>query len=175
MKKSVVAVSAALALVSVEPLGAEGGDVVVGSRIRFRAPEVARGRLEGTVVSVDESAFAVRLEGQKDAAMIKRSAVEKLEIRTREGRRLQGALFGFLIGTALGTAIGSSSDDTLCGSGVSDCNLAFGAVLLGAPFAALGALAAGGAHWQPVPAHSVALWVAPRRDRGVEARVSVRF
>src|SRR5262245_39556109 len=105
MKRYVAVVSIALLLVSSVPLRAGDLEPAVGSRIRFRAPSVTHGRLEGTVISIDESAFTLRLQDQKDVTVVQRSAVEKLEIRTREGHRAKGAFFGFLFGTGLGTVI----------------------------------------------------------------------
>jgi hypothetical protein len=175
MKRSVAVVSVALLLHAVRPVSAEDLEIAVGSRIRFRAPTVTHGRFEGTLVSLDDSAFTLRLKDQRDLTVVQRSAVERLEIRTREGHRAKGAFFGFLIGAVLGTAAGASSDSTMCGSGISGCNVALGTLFLGPPFAIIGALAAQGAHWERVPTQSVAIWVAPRADRGIEARVSVRF
>jgi hypothetical protein len=174
MKRSVAVVSVALVLRAVRPASAEDLEVAVGSRIRFHVPSVTNGRLEGTVVSLDESAFTLRLKDQKDVAVFPRAAVEKLEIRTREGHRAKGALIGFAIGTvALGTVLLASSDDDFRCPDI-DCMLT-GALLGGVPFALIGALASQGAKWESVPTHGVTVWVAPRADRGIEARLSVRF
>src|SRR5262245_45352589 len=127
MKRSAAAVSAALVLVSVGPLRGADLDVAVGSRIRLRAPTVTYGRLEGPVGSLAESALTLRLKDQRDLTVVQRSAVEKLEIRTREGHRAKGAFFGFLIGAALGTTLAASSNENdLCGSGLNGCSMGFG-------------------------------------------------
>jgi hypothetical protein len=178
MKRSVAVVSLvlvlALVLLAAPPVSAQDLEVAVGSRIRFHVPSVTNGRLEGTVVSLDESAFTLRLKDQKDVTVFQRAAVEKLEIRTREGHRAKGALIGFAIGTvALGTVLLASSDDDFRCPDI-DCMLT-GALVGGVPFAVIGALASQGANWESVPTHGVSFWVAPRLDRGVEARLSVRF
>jgi hypothetical protein len=173
MKRSAAVVSVAFLLHAARVVSAEDLQVAVGSRIRFRAPTVTH-RIEGTVLSLDESAMTLRLEDQKDATVFPRAAMEKLEIRSREGHRAKGALIGFAIGTvALGAVLLASSDDDFRCPDI-DCMLT-GALVGGVPFAVIGALASRGAKWESVPTHGLTVWVAPRLDRGVEARLSVRF
>ena len=176
MKRSTAAVPAVWLLALAGPLAAE--EPTVGARVRFRAPHLAHQRVEGTVLSVDENSLTLKLPDQEDSTVFQRSSVEKIEVRRREGKRFVGGFIGLLAGAAIGGVIAASKSSRDCESNGFACDVKFNALLLGVPGMFIGALASPGARWEKVPQvppSGVTVWVAPRSDRGVEARLSIRF
>jgi hypothetical protein len=165
MKPS-LAVSVTLCLLGLAgSLRADEAVVSVGARVRFTAP-LSGQRVDGTVLALDEHSLTLKLRDEQDPTVFARSSVEKLEVR-RPGKRLKGALIGLLVGTALGTLAAQWAVDTGEAMRYS--------VRLGIPGAIAGALVAPGACWEHVPQGGVTVSVAPRPDRGFEARLTVRF
>jgi hypothetical protein len=183
--KHLLAVPVVWLLALGSPLVAQQPEPAVGARVRVKAPSFSPDRLVGSIVTVDDSSLTLKVADRKDLAVIMRSSIEKLEVRRRDGKKLYAGVIGFLAGTGLGTILVSRSDHCSDGTGIVGCDVAFGALTWGVTLAAIGALAAPGERWEEVspggfPAGSLSsgglsFRVAPRMDRGVEARSSVRF
>jgi hypothetical protein len=134
------------------PLAAQEPEPEVGARVRIRADGPSPGRFVGTVLSSDEKAITLRVADERDARVVERSAVRKLEVSRRKSKRSQGAFVGFLVGTALGAVAtvahgGSSACDS---HSVSVCDVALSTIVLGVPGAAIGAIVSPGDRWETV-------------------------
>lgn len=76
------------------------GPIVVGSRVRLRAPSILEGRIEGLVLDADDHALLVGTDHGLPLR-VPRDEVARLEVSTgRRGRALQGAAIGGAIGAA---------------------------------------------------------------------------
>lgn len=143
-------------------------------------------RFEGEVVAVDGETILLSLDGQTVRITIPRSAVEEMAINRRRSKKSTGALIGLLVGGALGYALAPATpsgceEPRSQYSGLFFCDLhesmrafSVGSGLLAG--AALGAIVASGAKWQPVAAGKPQLRLAaPRGRRGVGFSVSIGF
>lgn len=152
-------------------VGADEAAVTVGARVRFRAPFSVQ-RVDGKVLALDEQWLTLKLRGVQDPMVFARSSIQTLEVR-RPGKRLKGAFIGLMVGTAIGTLAARSRSYDFWE--FSSYETLYYAIYLGLPCAVAGAVAAPGARWEMVTQGAVRLSIAPRRDRGVEARLTVQF
>ncbi len=143
----------------------------------MKAPTAVAGRVEGTVVSMDEMSLTV----SKDARVpvkIPRQAVTELELSAGRHRR---ALKGMLIGAGIGLAAGLAAPSLNCfdcsSSPTTSDKLAVGSLfaLVGAAYGAgIGALVKSD-RWKHVPLERIRVSVARLPGHGLELLVSARF
>jgi hypothetical protein len=162
---------------------AAGPEPVVGARIRVTAPSVSRKffggsrmPLVGTLLSADDKALTIKVGGYKDPAVVPLSSLQRLEASRRRGERGKGFLLGFLVGTGISAIATIGKGSSLCNStGLSRCDLVFGAITFGLPAGTIGALVASGEEWEEVSIGRMGLRVAPTKGRGVAAALTVSF
>lgn len=146
----------------------------LGSRVRLWAPAVAGGRIEGTVVRVDDRSLSVGRDGE--ALSVPRDAITRFEVGTGRHRHVWQ---GLGIGAAAGGLLGGLSGCfpmVACGG---DAGQHLGAAALGA-FAGAGWGALIGAFvqgegWRTVPLEQLHLALAPARGGGVGLSVAYSF
>ena len=94
-----------------EPRSSSGvtSPIIVGSRVRFKAPGVVSGRVQGIVV--DRSATALTIVVDQAPLLVERNAVTELDMST--GRRRRWAE-GLLLGVAAGLGIGYATNVEDC-------------------------------------------------------------
>jgi hypothetical protein len=148
--------------------------VTVGTRVRVRAPSVAKGRVEGTVVEIDEKSLLIGVSEDRAPLRVPRQAITQLDVNAGKHRRV---LKGMIIGAGLGAAsfavllastdLGPSTSDYAEAAGLG----ALGGGILGA---GIGALIQTD-RWSPVPAERVRLSLGPARGRGMAVSLSVGF
>jgi len=149
-----------------EPESGRRPTITVGSRVRLWAPTVVKGRIEGTVIELDERSLV--LGGiERGPLTLSREAITRLDVST--GRRRQT-----LRGTLIGTGIGLVFMGVLCGGDYGDCGQA-------SPVATLGALLGTGIgalvkrdRWQAMPLDQARVTLAPT-PRDVRLSVSIGF
>jgi hypothetical protein len=147
--------------------------LAAGTLLRVTAPRVAKGRIEGTLLSASESQIVLALPGAQPKA-IPRSDVTRLEwSRGYHRHAIPGAIVGGLIGGAffgyasLGLCESESCSVSLAAVGV-------GAALGALPGAGIGALVRTRA-WHDAEPSRVRFSLMPVRGKGVAAKLSVSF
>ena len=181
------AVAVVLSVLPHIPIGSladEGPPPTVGARVRVTAPSVSRDffrdegrRIVGTLVSLTDETLTVQVRGHDDAAAVPLSSVQRFEISRSRSRKSRGLLIGFLVGTAIGV-VGAAANggSSACDStSVSGCDLLLSTIIVGLPGAIIGAIAAPGERWEESSIGRVGLIIAPRRDHGVSAAISLSF
>jgi hypothetical protein len=186
-----------LAVAGVGPGPASAGDappVTASPRVRVTAPAVSGKRLVGTLLAMDETTLTIASQKGKGVVEVPRSAVTRIELSRRPGRKGKGAKIGALVGLGAALAVGVAAGDD-CGSlpepapGWSgftarlNRNLcmdkgetALMASILTVPAGVLlGVLTAGGERWARTTPDRLSLAVKPTRTGGVGAALSVRF
>jgi len=150
---------------------------VVGSRVRVKAPTAVQGRVEGSLVEIDETSLTVSKD-DRVPVKIPRQAVTEFEVSRGRHRRV---LKGMLIGAGIGLAVGMAAPGTACfgcsSTPTTSDRLAFGgqgALVGAASGAGIGALVKG-VVWHRVPLDRVRVSVAPLPRHGLELFVSARF
>jgi hypothetical protein len=155
-----------------------GGEVVANTD-RFIAVKVSGRKdpvclprpgatLSGRLLALDAEDWTIAVDGQKAPFTIPRYAIDTVDVGRGHQRAkaiLRGAGAGLLVGGALGLAAGAGCGDSWGCPGPGG-----GAVVLGIPGAALGALfgALGGdAGWKRVPVDQVRLNLGSRHDLAV--------
>lgn len=149
-----------------EPESGTPPTITVGSKVRVRAPTVVKGRIEGTVIGLDERSLV--LGGiERGPLTLSREAITHLDVST--GRRRQT-----LRGTLIGAGIGLVAMGVLCGGDSGGCAEVSGVATAGALLGAgVGALVKTD-RWQTVPLDGVRVTLTPAR-RGVGLAVSIGF
>lgn len=151
---------------------ATASPLIVGSRIRLRAPTLVDGRIEGIVAEMDETSILVSIN-DRVPLRVPRQAITQLDLST--GRHRQVAK-GMLIGAGIGVAAfavtlisweDSSSEDFAQGLAMG----ALGGAIWGA---GIGALIKSD-RWSALPLERVRVSVAPAPGHGVHLSLSVRF
>jgi hypothetical protein len=159
-----------------------------GPRVRLTAPSLARGRLTGTLVGLDETALTLRLERGQESIQIPRSAITKIEASRHRSRRGNSAAIGALVGLAAALTIGAAVGDNCPRSDSRDpwdfsglfcytrTEVALGSSILTIPAAALVGLAVGpGEKWEISTPDRFRVAVRPTRGGGLRASLTVRF
>jgi hypothetical protein len=151
--------------------------VIVGSRVRLRAPTALTGRIQGTVMEKNEQTLLLSgPDGQP--IRVPRAAISQLELSTgRRGNPLKGTLIGAAIGAAAFAVIPS---DDFCADlqpGES-CPSKGEQVALGAVGGAFWGVILGlvikGDRWSAVPLGSASVTLAPVRG-GARASLTLSF
>jgi len=148
--------------------------VSVGSRIRIQAPASIQGRIEGTVMAMDETSLLISTNDQRPLT-VRRQDIASLEVSAgRQRSAIQGTVIGAIAGILLlQTSVRDqcAGNDTACYTDRSRATVdgLVGGAIWGA---GIGALIKRD-RWMAVPVESVRLSVAPSRGRGV--RLSLSF
>jgi len=172
---------AAVLLVSMLAVAAEAGpdetqsstsSILVGTRIRFHAPSVVNGRVEGIVIEKDSESLLVGIN-DRVPLRVSRQAITQLDVSMGRHRPvLKGALIGAAIGmTCSAITLGSDSSST---SGDIAAGIGLGAVGGAVWGAGIGALFKTDS-WSSVPLERIQVGLGPTRGRGVALKVSVGF
>lgn len=118
----------------------------------------------GVLVGVTATAIEIQCDDDDAPRVLPLAGVERIERRTREGRRNHGALIGAGIGVLAATTlvlVGEANDDDDeyfdLGAGA---GIAIVSMVLAPAGALVGALVSPGAHWEPVAMESLRVSVA---------------
>ena len=161
-----------------EPRSSSGATspIIVGSRVRFKAPGVVSGRVQGIVV--DRSATALTIVVDQAPLLVERNAVTELDMST--GRRRRWAE-GLLLGVAAGVAIGYATNVEDCFRSTIGIAPTFDpctrseaityAMFFTAPIGTGLGYAFRTDHWKRMPLESLRVGLVPARGRG--ARFSI--
>lgn len=143
---------------------------VVGSRIRLRAPRAVEGRIQGSVMELDEKSVLISTD-DRIPLRIPREAITQLEVSTGLRRQtLKGALIGAGVGAGLSALVpwedycGGLESDPSCPSKAESVVVGAGG---GAVWGVLVGLMVKGDRWGKVPLEGVRLSVVPARGHGV--------
>lgn len=152
------------------------------ARFAFLAPTAIQGRVQGTLMAMDEKSLVLSAEDQRPLS-VPRPAITQLEVSRGKRRR---ALKGMILGAGIGGALGGAADlligepGNLCfagcsSSGDSRAGVAGLSVLAGAFYGAgIGALVKSDRR-SAVPLEQVRVSLAPTRGRGVRLSLSLAF
>ena len=152
--------------------------IAIGSRIRFRAPAVVQGRVQGTVVEEDATSLTIRFHDVPQ--LVPRVAITEIDAyagNRREWRK------GLIVGAVSGAAAGFGglqvhSDCPESSSGVCftsrGASAAFFAVYWALLGTGVGALIKSDI-WTRLPLEHIRVGLAPTRGRGIGISVSARF
>jgi hypothetical protein len=165
-----------------------------GTRVRLTAPSVAGKRLVGNVVGLDDATLTLRRDGAVDTMLVPRSAITRVEVSRHRSRKGKAAAIGMLVGLGAAVAVGLAVGDncaslrtpepgiigfsdrlarSLChGKGETAALSAILTVPLGMLF---GAVAAPGEKWEASSMSRLQMAIAPARDGGLRAAITVRF
>lgn len=146
------------------------GPIVVGSRVRLRAPSILEGRIEGLVLDADDHALLVGTD-HGPPLRVPRDAVARLEVSTgRRGHALQGMAIG---GAAAGVMFALLDEEEYCAEYVDPSETCPGraemvgmGVVGGAAWGLLIGHLVKGHRWSQVPLERVQVSLAPARTRG---------
>ena len=147
--------------------------VSVGTRIRIQAPASIQGRVEGTVMTMDETSLLISTNDHRPLT-VRRQDITSLEVSAgRQRSVIQGAAIGAIAGLLiLQTSVrdNCANNDSAC---YTDRSRAAADGLLGGAIwgAGIGALIKRD-RWMTVPTESVRVSVAPSRGRGVRLSLS---
>lgn len=150
--------------------------VSVGSRIRIQAPASIQGRVEGTVMAMDETSLLVSTNDQRPLT-VRRQDIASLEVSAgRQRSVIQGTVIGAIAGILLlQTSVRDqcAGNDTACYTDRSRATVdgLVGGAVWGA---GIGALIKRD-RWMAVPVESVRVSVTPSRGRGVRLSLSVAW
>lgn len=149
-----------------EPVSGRPPTIIVGSKVRLRAPTVVKGRIEGTVIGLDERSLV--LGGiERRPVTLSRQAITRLDVCA--GQRRQ-TLRGALVGAGIGLVVMG----LLCGGDYGGCGQASPVVTYSALVGTgVGALIKGD-RWQAVPLDRVRVTFTPA-PRGAGLAVSISF
>lgn len=148
--------------------------VTVGTKVRIRAPSVAKGRVEGMVLEIDEKSLLIGVSKDRVPLRVPRQAITQLDVNAgQRGRVLKGMIIGAGVGAASFTAL-LASTDLGPDSGDYAGAVGIGAVGGGILGAGIGALIKTD-RWSPVPLDRVRLSLGPTRGRGIALSLSVGF
>jgi len=165
-----------------------------GTRVRVHTAR--QGRIVAYLAEQRPDALVVdrRRDGGVERLTLVRSEIRSLEVSGRESRRGKGAMVGLILGIVGGAFAGLLTGDEGCGVAslpntidnfsanlssslcVSKADGALaGALVGGAAGAGLGALAARGEEWRPVPLARLSMGATRPRGGGAAVRLSVSF
>ena len=156
--------------------------MTVGSRVRITAPTAVKGRITGSILSIDESSLTLKTKSGKGPLLVPFEAVTRVEVsRGRHSRGRWAAIGAAAGGAALGIAGYATGEDCpephynfIFGCSGRSGNAAVGFVL-GAPLGALfGLMIPPGERWQRTSLNRVSLSIAPA-PRGIGVSVSLAF
>lgn len=148
-----------------------------GMRVRLNAPAQASQRIVGTLTGVDVSVLTIQTS--KEEVVVRRDAIQTLELSERRGWRRRGALIGAGLGVVV-AVIAAASDDQepflFTGKPLftrTDVGMMYG--ILAVPLGAgVGALVAPGERWAAAPS----AFVGPAQGadrRGLQFGVRIPF
>ena len=154
-------------------------------RVRITAPTALKGRITGSILSIDESSLTIETKKGKSPFVVPLQTVSRLEVSGGRRSRGRGAGLGAAIGfAAVGLYFGVLEARSECGLGFDffSCDepapLAVGTgfgLLLGAPLGALiGLLIPPGERWERTSLKRVSVGIAPA-PRGIGVSVSLSF
>lgn len=152
--------------------------IAVGSRIRFRAPTVVQGRVQGTVVEKDATSLTIRFHDVPQ--LVPRVAITEVDAyagNRREWRK--GLIVGAVSGAAAGLGglqVHSECPETSSGACFTSrgASAAFFTVYWALVGTGLGALIKSDT-WTRLPVDHVRVGLAPTRGRGIGISVSASF
>jgi hypothetical protein len=171
---------AAAILLPGEARAQDADSFVVGSRVRLEAPAALRGRVEGTVMEVDDGSVLLSADGRVPVR-IPRQSITRLEVATGRRREvLKGTLIGAGIGAGLGALI---PRDEFCANYYTEPGQGCGSkgeiVVTSAAGGALWGAILGVIfktdRWGAVPLDRVHVAVTPARGRGVGLTLSASW
>jgi hypothetical protein len=156
--------------------------VIVGSRIRFQAPAVVQGRVQGTVMSMDDRSLLISTENQTPLR-VSRGDIAQLEVAVGRRRNTRkGLIIGALAGAVFVGLVAAVPKDSFCPPGDLDTQTCLDTrstfLALGLPVAALYGAGIGALiksdRWSPVPIDKlqvgVGLRARPRSGTGALLR-----
>lgn len=103
-----------------QPAAAEDQPDPEGPRVRVTSPVAPSGRIEGTLVGLDEEALTVRESKESSDVRLRRESITGVEISRRRSNRGKAVAIGALVGggVALGIGLATGKDcqpgDFLC-------------------------------------------------------------
>jgi hypothetical protein len=162
---------------------AEMGPISVGSRVRFQAPSVIKGTVQGTVSEVDTESLLISTDDRRPFR-VSRSAITQLEVavgRRRNARK--GLIIGAAVGATLLAIVAMMPKDSYCPPDdlalqtcLDDRSQTLAVVLPAAALegAGIGALIKSD-HWSGVPLERVHIGVVPTRTKGLGLALSMTF
>lgn len=158
-------------------LAQEEPPVAPGDHVRVTAPDVFRGRLVGSVVTLGADTCVLEVEGRAEQLALPLTSLTRLEVsRGQSSMWAQGMGIGFLLGATLGAVVGLTAAESWDVGG--EAAAAALAGLIGVPGAFVG-LAVGAStkkeRWESVPLDRLRVSMVPRRDGGLAIRVSLAF
>lgn len=179
MKKKIAIVAVALLAPSLPARNVLADDpppLAIGARFRVTTDH----RLVGRLVAQDDQSLTLQVREDKAPVVVPRTTVTRVEESLRPSRKGRGAWIGAAVGAGSAVMLGVLGGDDCSGNNwicFSHTDVALVSAVLFVPLGALiGALAAPGEHWGPVPSgHRVGASLAPVRGRGVAASISVNF
>jgi hypothetical protein len=147
-----------------------------GMRVRILAPEVAPGKMIGTVTRVSDDAVTLDIPGRSEPVSILREKIARLD--ASQGPHSRG--FDSAIGAGIGAAVGAAGCAAANGSGsghiVSTGAVAGICALFGGGLGALiGAVIPPGEHWKEIAATRYRVSFAPRLDHGADLAIAWKF
>lgn len=152
--------------------------LTTGMRVRILAPEVAPGKMIGTVTRVSADAVTLNIPGRTEPVSILREKIARLDVS--DGPRSRGV--DSAIGAGIGAAVGAAGCALGNGGGQNDVvRISTGAVagvcaVFGAGLGALiGAVIPPGEHWKAISATRYRFSFAPRLDHGADLAVAWKF
>lgn len=155
----------------------------VGSKVRFHAPTIIEGPVQGTVIEMDDRSLLISTENQRPFR-VSRQAITQLEVavgRRRNARK--GLVIGALAGAVFVGSLAIIPRDSFCPPAEPDAQvcldarkvgLAVGLPLMALEGAGIGALIKSDT-WSPVGVDKVSMSVAPSRGPGLGLTLSLRF
>ena len=148
-----------------------------GMRVRVNAPEQASKRIVGTLTAVDASVLTIQTSN--DEVVVRRDAIQTLELSERRGWKRRGALIGAGLGLVAAVIAAAAEDEPepfINGRPLftrTDMGMMYG--ILAVPVGAIaGALIAPGERWASAPS----AFVGPAKGadgRGLQFGVRIPF
>jgi hypothetical protein len=175
-----VAIAMLICVLAADAVGADDTSdpqsLVPGLRVRIVAPDIAPGKVVGSIVNADTESVTVAVSGRHESISVPREKIMTMDIS--EGPRSRWVDVGIGGGAGLATgavgctvANGKSKGDFVSGGTVAAvCGLIGGA--LGA---LIGAAIPPGERWHRLASSSYRLTVVPRLDHELGFAISVAF
>ena len=161
----------------------EAGPISVGSRVRFQAPTVIKGSVQGTVMEVDDESLLVNTDEHRPFR-VSRTAITQLEVAVgRQRNARKGLIIGAAVGAVLLGFLAATPKDSDCppdDPALQACldnrNSIMARVFPAATLegAGIGALIKSD-RWSSVPRERVQFGLAPTRGKGLGLALSMSF